>query len=167
MEYAATGLLIAFFAVAVVLGPLFGADSRDGRDWRPTGPRPERKRPGVVERARRQVALWDAYLTANQPWHEAEPPHDDAPLRDQGPLRWRRVGGEWLLEGDTPPELPAVTPRTRDTGSVAGTVTGSATGPADDIDGVGSTDSPDGIDDVDGDLDDGRGLRVGPPHDGS
>lgn len=142
MEYATAGLLIAFVVVVVVLGPLFGADSRDGRDWQPTGPRPERKRRGMAERARRQVALWDAYLTANQPW------------REQGPLRWRRIGDEWLLEGDTPPALPAAASRGGDTGSVAGSAIGSADETAD-------------VDDIDGDLDGGRGLRVGPPHDGS
>ncbi|WTW92756.1 hypothetical protein OG216_04890 [Streptomycetaceae bacterium NBC_01309] len=142
MEYATAGLLIAFVVVVVVLGPLFGADSRDGRDWQSTGPRPERKRRGMAERARRQVALWDAYLTANQPW------------REQGPLRWRRIGDEWLLEGDTPPALPDEASRGGDTGSVAGSAIGSADGTAD-------------VDDIDGDLDGGRGLRVGPPHDGS
>lgn len=27
--------VLAFFAAVAVLGPLFGADSRDGRDWAP------------------------------------------------------------------------------------------------------------------------------------
>ncbi|MGW0658674.1 hypothetical protein [Streptodolium elevatio] len=157
MEYATAGLLIAFLVVVVVLGPLFGADSRDGRDWRPTGPRPERKRVGVVERARRQVALWDAYLAANQPW------------REEGPLRWRRIGDEWRLEGDTPPELPDGAQHKGDTGPVAGSAS-EAADKTDKTHGTGVIDAIDGparIGDIDGDLDEGRGLRVGPPHDGA
>lgn len=154
MEYATAGLLIVFLLVVVVLGPLYGADSRDGRDWRPTGPRPQRKHRGVAERARRQVALWDAYLTANQPW------------REQGPLRWRRIGDQWLLEGDTPPALPGETPVGRDTGTSGvrgrdGVVDNGTTrdpGTGADVDNGGG---------IDGDVDDGRGLRIGPSRDGS
>ncbi len=31
-------LVIAFIVAAAVLAPLFGADTRDGRDWRPATP---------------------------------------------------------------------------------------------------------------------------------
>ncbi|GAA3117121.1 hypothetical protein GCM10010466_05140 [Planomonospora alba] len=31
---------LALLAAAAVLAPLFGADTRDGRDWRPSGPEP-------------------------------------------------------------------------------------------------------------------------------
>lgn len=129
MEFGAGTFAIVFLVVVAVLGPFFGADSRDGRDWRPTGPRPERKRTKRVrERVRRQVALWDAYLTANQPW------------REHGPMRWRDAGGTWVLDGDTPPDLPH-----------------------DDADPV-----PNGkTDGTNDDSDDTDGLRIGPHSDGS
>ncbi|MCF2527615.1 hypothetical protein [Yinghuangia soli] len=95
MESAVGFLCIGFLVALAVLGPFFGADSRDGRDWRPTGRRAAARTGRVRALAKRQVVLWDAYLTADQPW------------RERGPLRWRRAGGAWVLDGDTPPAAPA------------------------------------------------------------
>lgn len=98
MEFGAGTVAIIFFVAVAVLGPRFGADSRDGRDWQPTGPRSGGRRSAARERAKRQVALWEAYLTAHHPW------------RERGPLQWREVDGEWMLEGDTPPLPPSGDP---------------------------------------------------------
>lgn len=95
MEYVFAAMAALFFVALAVLGPLFGADSRDGRDWRPTGPTrtPGPRPPGRIRAFwRRQVRLWERVLTAHQPW------------RGQGdPLRWRRDGDRWILDGSTAP----------------------------------------------------------------
>lgn len=95
MEYVFAAMAALFFVALAVLGPLFGADSRDGRDWRPTGPtRRSALRPPRRIRAfwRRQVRLWERVLTAHQPWRG----QDD-------PLRWRHDGDQWILDGSTAP----------------------------------------------------------------
>ncbi|MDI2129779.1 hypothetical protein [Yinghuangia seranimata] len=96
MEFGTASLLIAFIVAVAVLGPVLGADSRDGRDWRPTGPRTKGSVADRLRgRARRQAALWDAYLTDRQA------------TRESGPLRWRKAGSEWVLDGATAPRTPA------------------------------------------------------------
>lgn len=100
MEYVLAAMAALFFVALAVLGPLFGADSRDGRDWRPTGPTPPAtpRPPGRIRAfGRRQVRLWEAVLTAHQPWGRG---HAD-------PLRWRREGDRWVLDGSTAPSHDA------------------------------------------------------------
>lgn len=95
MEYVLAAIAALFFVALAVLGPLFGADSRDGRDWRPTGPTtpPAARRPARIRAFwQRQVRLWERVLTAHQPW------------RGQAdPLHWRRDGDRWVLDGSTAP----------------------------------------------------------------
>ncbi|MBB6376131.1 hypothetical protein BKA01_003389 [Pseudonocardia eucalypti] len=113
-----TGLLI-MVALAVLLaawGPLFGVDSRDGRDWynrpaREVLPRPGR---GVRERLARcwswlagawdrQERAWGECWRVHQPWRG-----DDLPP-DWDELHWRVVRGEYRLAGRLmpPPTPPA------------------------------------------------------------
>lgn len=94
MGFGIVGLLVLFFVGAAVLGPRYGADTRDGRDWQPTAGRTTAKRGTVGAFARRQVRMWEAVLTAQQPWRGSEP------------LRWREQDGAWVLVGDTAPQLP-------------------------------------------------------------
>jgi hypothetical protein len=97
MEFGTAGFALVFLVAVAVLGPVLGADSRDGRDWRPTGPRTTRTR--LLDRTRRQIALWEAYLTSHQAW------------RAKGPLRWRKEGDTWVLDGEV---APADYPKTAD-----------------------------------------------------
>ncbi|HSA51458.1 MAG TPA: hypothetical protein VLH10_15300 [Yinghuangia sp.] len=66
METGTAFLLLAVLIAVVILGRLLGADARGSR-----------RRAWVRERARRQVALWDSFFAANQPWHatETDEPH--------------------------------------------------------------------------------------------
>jgi hypothetical protein len=112
------GLVIAA-AILALMGATawrYGADSRDGRDWRidrplgPDGPayrrahtlgadlaslrrRIGRLMAGIADLHRDQVTMWEHYFAVGRPWE-----------RDL--LRWVRTGRGWVLRGHVAPPLP-------------------------------------------------------------
>lgn len=100
-------VLIALLAVLALSGLRYGADTRDGRDWR-RGPQPrtsgyrrQHSLPADLRRLARSIRdsyraqndLWERYFRAQRPWESRT-------------LRWTRDHRGWRLEGDTMPRRP-------------------------------------------------------------
>ncbi len=113
-----TGLVILALVIALIglLAACFGADSRDGQDWRRGGWRPPHHPPrpagadpvavlrrswaAVVRGWRTQAGMWERHLGSVQPWM-----HDRLRWRDDhdGPRLQGRILPSWPVDdADTP-----------------------------------------------------------------